>query len=187
MRETQEDIERLQVLLDTSIERAGAFLRRSFQMPEHSLTAQQLIDCWKAIIDRVAEENIPAFQLPDPLRRIICPCANCIISRCYYERWAASACCANFCRTMKNSFDWPMNSPSSVKALTAPMAAPFVSVGRMIEQTGNMRLRKMVGSGMIRLVWKSSPPKGGELRSGNTNPLVGSVRAGALPALSCQV
>jgi len=46
MRETQEDIERLQALLDHSIERAGAFLRRSFQMPEHSLTAQQLIDCW---------------------------------------------------------------------------------------------------------------------------------------------
>src|SRR5437016_2721450 len=46
MRETQEDIERLQALLDTSIQRAGTFLRRSFQMPEHSLTAQQLIDCW---------------------------------------------------------------------------------------------------------------------------------------------
>lgn len=46
MRETQADIERLQALLDNSIERAEAFLRRSFQMPEHSLTAQQLIDCW---------------------------------------------------------------------------------------------------------------------------------------------
>ncbi len=46
MRETPEDIERLQALLDHSIERAGAFLRRSFQMPEHSLTAQQLIECW---------------------------------------------------------------------------------------------------------------------------------------------
>jgi hypothetical protein len=42
----------------------------------------------------------------------------------------------------------------------------------------------MVGSGMIRLVWNSSPPNGGELRSGNTNPFVGSVRGGALPALS---
>ena len=49
MRETQEDIERLQGLLDSSIERAGAFLRRSFQMPEHSLTAQQLIDCWRDV------------------------------------------------------------------------------------------------------------------------------------------
>ena len=29
--------------------------------------------------------------------------------------------------------------------------------------------------------------KGGALRSGNTNPLVGSVRGGPLPALSCQV
>jgi N-acetylglutamate synthase-like GNAT family acetyltransferase len=47
MRETQEDIESLQALLDHSIERAGAFLQRSFQMPEHSLTAQELIDCWQ--------------------------------------------------------------------------------------------------------------------------------------------
>jgi hypothetical protein len=45
MRETPEDIERLQALLDSSIARARAFLRRSFQMPEHALTAQQLIDC----------------------------------------------------------------------------------------------------------------------------------------------
>src|SRR5438874_13346354 len=49
MRETQEDIERLQALLDNNIERAGAFLRRSFQMPEHSLTAQQMIDCWQDV------------------------------------------------------------------------------------------------------------------------------------------
>lgn len=47
MRETQADIERLQALLDHSIERAGVFLRRSFQMPEHSLTAQELIACWQ--------------------------------------------------------------------------------------------------------------------------------------------
>jgi GNAT superfamily N-acetyltransferase len=49
MRETPEDIERLQALLDISIQRAGVFLRRSFQMPEHSLTAQQLIDCWRDV------------------------------------------------------------------------------------------------------------------------------------------
>jgi GNAT superfamily N-acetyltransferase len=49
MRETPQDIERLQALLDHSIERAGAFLRRSFQMPEHSLTAQQLIDYWQDV------------------------------------------------------------------------------------------------------------------------------------------
>ena len=49
MRETPEDNERLQALLDHSIERAGVFLRRSFQMPEHSLTAQELIDCWQDV------------------------------------------------------------------------------------------------------------------------------------------
>src|SRR6266567_8477173 len=49
MRETQEDIERLQALLDHSIEWAGAFLRRSFQMPQHSLTAQELVNCWQDV------------------------------------------------------------------------------------------------------------------------------------------
>ncbi|HZU71043.1 MAG TPA: GNAT family N-acetyltransferase [Ktedonobacteraceae bacterium] len=49
MKETPEDIERLQALLDHSIERAGTFLRRSFQMPEHSLTASELIDCWQDV------------------------------------------------------------------------------------------------------------------------------------------
>lgn len=47
MNETQEDIERLQALLDRSIERAGSFLRRSFQMPEHSLTAREVIEYWQ--------------------------------------------------------------------------------------------------------------------------------------------
>jgi len=66
-----------------------------------------------------------------------------------------------------------MNRPSAVKALSAAIAAPAVLVGRMIETIGNVRLRNMVGSGMIRLVWNRCPPNGGELRSGNTNPLVG--------------
>src|SRR5207244_4896262 len=88
---------------------------------------------------------------------------------------------------VKNACDWPLNRPSAVNALSAPIAAPVVSVGLTIEQTGNVRFRKGHGSGMIRLVWKSSPPNGGELRSGKVNPFVGSVTGGALPALSCQV
>jgi len=43
MKETQEDIDRLQAVLDASIERAGTFLRSSFEMPEHSLSAVELI------------------------------------------------------------------------------------------------------------------------------------------------
>jgi hypothetical protein len=97
---------------------------------------------------------------------------------------AASAACASPVMTAKNSADCPMKSPSLVKALTVPMAAPSVSVGRMIETIGNLRLRKIVGSGMIRLVWVSSPSA---LRSGNVSPVMGSVKGGALPALSCQV
>ncbi len=49
MRETLGDIERLQALLNSSIERAGVFLRRSFQMPERSLTVQELVDCWQDV------------------------------------------------------------------------------------------------------------------------------------------
>lgn len=43
MRETPEDVDRLQTLLDASIERAGAFLRSSFEMPARSLSARQLV------------------------------------------------------------------------------------------------------------------------------------------------
>ena len=42
MHEMPEDMQRLQALLDRSIERAGAFLRRWFEMPERSLSAGQL-------------------------------------------------------------------------------------------------------------------------------------------------
>jgi len=80
-----------------------------------------------------------------------------------------------------------MNNPMAVKNLTAPIATPLVSVGRIIEQGGRLRLKNGQGSGMIKLVWKASPPKGGELRSGNISPFVESVSGGALPALSDQV
>ena len=43
MNETQEDMEFLQKLLDQSIEKAGSFVRNSFQMPECSLSAKQLV------------------------------------------------------------------------------------------------------------------------------------------------
>jgi nitroimidazol reductase NimA-like FMN-containing flavoprotein (pyridoxamine 5'-phosphate oxidase superfamily) len=43
LRESAEDLESLQALLDRSIEQAGSFLRESFQMPEHSLSALQLV------------------------------------------------------------------------------------------------------------------------------------------------
>jgi pyridoxamine 5'-phosphate oxidase-like protein len=42
MRETPADLLRLQTLLDDSVERASPFLRSSFEMPEHSLSAGQL-------------------------------------------------------------------------------------------------------------------------------------------------
>ena len=42
MRETPADLERLQTLLDYSIQTASSFLRSSFRMPEYSLSAPQL-------------------------------------------------------------------------------------------------------------------------------------------------
>lgn len=44
MHETGDDLERLQALIEQSIERASPFFRRSFQMPDHSLAAAQLAD-----------------------------------------------------------------------------------------------------------------------------------------------
>jgi len=49
MHEAPEDFQRLQTLIDQSIEQAGKFLRRSFQMPEHSLSAQQLVHFWQGM------------------------------------------------------------------------------------------------------------------------------------------
>src|SRR5215471_6492733 len=103
-----------------------------------------------------------------------------------------------------------MKSPSAVKAAAAPIAAPFVAVGRIIEQIGNFRLRNGVGSGMIRLACvvsvaappSAAPPSAGvKWRSRNvTSELFtgswtvnGGLAGGpfgfvfALPALSCQV
>src|ERR1019366_2011827 len=80
----------------------------------------------------------------------------------------------------------------SVKNLSVPMATPVVSVGRMTEQAGRLRLRKGHGSGMIRLVVKISLSFGGAFRFGKNSPFVGSVNGArgvlsALPALSDQV
>jgi hypothetical protein len=49
MYETQEDFQRLQTLIDQSIEQAGTFLRRSFQMPLHSFSARQLVHFWQGM------------------------------------------------------------------------------------------------------------------------------------------
>src|SRR6266478_1225349 len=103
-------------------------------------------------------------------------------------RLASSASSARSRRSSKNADDWPMKSPMAVRNFRAPVAAPSVAVGRTIEHAGSFRLRNTVGSGMMRLVWNSSPPSGDEFRSGNTSiESFGSVKAGALPALSLQV
>lgn len=49
MYETPEEIEQLQTLLERSIERAGPFLRESFAMPTHSLSARQLLSFWQGL------------------------------------------------------------------------------------------------------------------------------------------
>jgi len=101
---------------------------------------------------------------------------------------AASASRANCSMYAKNAGDWPMKSPISVKNRRAPMAAPWVFVGRMIETIGRLRSRNGHGSGMIKLLFRSSLAT---LKSGNVTetPVIGStaVSGGALPALSDQV
>jgi Pyridoxamine 5'-phosphate oxidase len=44
MRESPTDIQQLQTVIDDSIKRASLFLRASFDMPEHSLSATQLAE-----------------------------------------------------------------------------------------------------------------------------------------------
>lgn len=43
MEESETDLKNLQVLIDKSIENAGEFLKNSFEMPLHSLNAEQLV------------------------------------------------------------------------------------------------------------------------------------------------
>jgi hypothetical protein len=59
-----------------------------------------------------------------------------------------------------------MKSPTDDRKLTTFMAIPLVSVGRMMEHAGSLRLKNGHGSGMMRLGRNSSPPNGGEFRSG---------------------
>src|SRR3954462_593362 len=85
-----------------------------------------------------------------------------------------------------------MNSPIADRKATTPIAMPRVSVGRITEHLGRLTLRNGHGSGMIRLVLKSSPPNGVASRSGNVRPFVGSVSGArgietAAPALSDHV
>jgi len=49
----------------------------------------------------------------------------------------------------KNAGDCPIKSPSAVRLANAAVAAPVVSVGRMMEHAGRCLLRNVVGSGMI--------------------------------------
>ena len=49
MYETPEDFQRLQTLIEQSIEQAGTFLRRSFQMPAHSFSVRQLVHFWQGM------------------------------------------------------------------------------------------------------------------------------------------
>src|ERR1700758_5206354 len=111
-------------------------------------------------------------------------------------RWAASAAWAKPAMYVKKAVDWPMNSPIAVRNLSAPVAAPVVFVGRTTEHAGKLVLMKGHGSGMIRFVWNiwrtagpRAPVLGSmpEFRSGNVNPLVGSVIGLTLPAFSCHV
>lgn len=50
MYETPDDLEKLNARLSSSIERAGPFLRGSFQMPEHSLNARQLTQAVQGVV-----------------------------------------------------------------------------------------------------------------------------------------
>src|SRR5262249_52418905 len=109
-----------------------------------------------------------------------------IASHC---RCAASAFFARSRMKVKNACDWPMKRPLAIRpstATVAPKTAEEVETGRMTEHLGSFRLRKGQGSGMIRLLRKSSPTLGW-VRSGKVSPFVGSVSGGAFPALSCQV
>ncbi len=63
MKETPGDLEQLQALLDRSIEQVGSFLRSSFQMPQCSLSAEQLVHYLQGI-QNVAFATVTASGEP---------------------------------------------------------------------------------------------------------------------------
>jgi hypothetical protein len=67
--ETAAELERLQRLLDESAERAGPFLRSSFQIPERSLSAGQLAERLPGPLT-VALATTTARGEPRGLRRV---------------------------------------------------------------------------------------------------------------------
>ncbi len=84
-----------------------------------------------------------------------------------------------------------MKSPIAVRKFTTPIAMPLGLCGPYDRASWKLAAQKWAGSGMIRFVWKFSPPNGGEFRSGKVTetPVTGStaVQEAALPALSAQV
>jgi Pyridoxamine 5'-phosphate oxidase len=61
--ETDADLARLQAVIDRSIAEAGPFLRSSFQMPEHSFSARQLV-AWFGGLRTVAFATATASGAP---------------------------------------------------------------------------------------------------------------------------
>src|ERR1700730_4946206 len=73
-----------------------------------------------------------------------------IASNAHRTRSASSASCARSSINSKKSGDWLMTYQFFLGPLTSHKANPVFAVGRMIEHTGKLLLRKTVGSGMIR-------------------------------------
>lgn len=63
MYEALADLQRLQQMLDHSIEQAGAFIREAFEMPGHSLSARQLVHFWQGL-QTVAFATVTAHGEP---------------------------------------------------------------------------------------------------------------------------
>src|SRR5204863_7380973 len=107
-----------------------------------------------------------------------------------YSLCAASAAAARELISCRNCGGCPVNSPSAMKLLIAPVASSCPGpVGRMIAHAGRLGLMNWQGSGMIRLDCNVSGWP--VVRSSNVTVelLIGStsVNGVALPALSCQV
>lgn len=85
MHETPEDIEQLQTLLDRSIMQAGAFLRQSFEMPDHSLSARQLLHFWQGL------QTVALATATNKGEPRVAPIGALLLRGCFYIPTVASA------------------------------------------------------------------------------------------------
>ncbi len=148
MRETTADLQRLQTLLDDSVERGSTFLRSSFQMPEHSLSAAQLAAHLQGSLT-VALGTVTARGEPR-----VAPISALFLRASFYLPTVAEAARArHLARRPGASLTYFEQTDFAIVAhghvtIIDPDHSDFVELDATQVQSGNQSVRKWQGHGV---------------------------------------